>query len=81
MIDLISTTIDSTGLIGSAIDSTTPVRVLSIIDGVLAQCVSTDLIVDYSSPQVRQTGGDPTVIEAKFQYLPAYPLNYILLLF
>jgi hypothetical protein len=33
--------------------------------------------VSYTTLQVRQSSGDPTIIEVKFQYQPAYALNYI----
>ncbi len=47
----------------------------------LEHAVLTGTIVAYTGLAVRQRSLDPTVIEVKFSYLPAYPLNYIVISF
>jgi hypothetical protein len=81
LIDLIYGTIDAGGLIGAAIDAETPIRIQGVISGCLEAAVNADMIVAYNGLSVRQQSVDPSVIEAKFQYQPAYPLNYILISF
>lgn len=78
MMRIIQDTIEATGLIGSTIDLETPARVKGVVAGCLETSVNSGLIVAYNSLLARQrTDPDPTVIEVKWQYRPAYPLNYI----
>ncbi len=81
MVTMIQDTIDAAGLIGTPIDDTTPINIKGVISGVLERAISTDIIVAYNDLKVRQTSGDPTIIEVKFQYKPLYPLNYIVVSF
>lgn len=81
MVTSIHDTVDASGLIGSAIDEETPIRVKGVIAGVLETLVSAGTIVAYQSLKVRQKSLDPTIIEVKFEYRPAYPLNYIVVSF
>lgn len=81
MMQSLSDSIDAAGLIGSTVDEETPVRVKGVISGVLESLVDAGTIVNYHSLGVRQQSVDPTVIEVKFQYQPAYPLNYITVAF
>jgi hypothetical protein len=48
---------------------------------VLETYKSSDVIVDYSGLTVTQQSTDPSVMEVKFRYRPAYPLNYVLISF
>jgi len=71
---------DNSGLIGEPIDEEMPSRVKGALAGILEQSINDDVIVGWDNLQVRQQslpGGDPTVIECKFSYQPAVPLNYI----
>jgi hypothetical protein len=71
---------DNSGLIGEPIDEEMPSRVKGSLVGILEQAIQDDVIVSWDGLQVRQQslpGGDPTVIECKFSYKPAVPLNYI----
>lgn len=77
----IQETVDGVGIIGTWIDEDTPRRVKGIVGGVLEASVLNDLIVAYDDLKARQLDGDPSVIEVKFRYRPAYPLNYILVSF
>jgi hypothetical protein len=69
------------GLIGSFIESTTPLRVKSVVQGVLEASKSSRLINDYRDLKARLRPGDPQVLEVRFQYLPSWPLNYIDIIF
>ncbi len=77
--------LDSSGLIGAPIDDEMTRRVQGAVVGILESLVSAGIVIAYDNVQVRQqtveTGGDPTVIEVKFAYKPAIPLNYILVSF
>jgi len=77
MIRLINRSIENSGLIGSATSAETPLRVRSLVEGVLEQATSTDMIVDYSNLSVRTSPSDNTAIQVKFAYRPAYPLNFV----
>jgi len=71
---------DNSGLIGEPIDEEMPSRVKGSLVGILEQAINDDVIISWDGLQVRQQslpGGDPTVIECKFSYKPAVPLNYI----
>jgi len=71
---------DNSGLIGEPIDEEMPSRVKGALVGILEQAIQDDVIISWDGLAVRQQslpGGDPTVIECKFSYKPAVPLNYI----
>ena len=71
--------LDQADLIGTPIMEETPVRIKGVVQGVLESMVQADVIVGYSGLSVRQIEIDPTVIEVKYLYAPAYPNNYILI--
>ena len=81
MLNSMVSSIDASDIIGSAIMEETPARIKGIVQGVLENLVQQDTIVGYGTITVRQTSLDPTVIEVKFDYQPAYPLNYISIVF
>jgi hypothetical protein len=75
---------DNSGLIGEPITADMTTRVKSALVGILETAKLTNVIVDYANVAVRQQtvpSGDPTIIECRFQYLPAVPLNYITVAF
>lgn len=77
---LIQQTLDAAALIGQPITVDTALQVKSIVAGALETAKTTGLITDYLGLAVRQqvlAGGDPTVIEVKFNYKPSWPLNYV----
>lgn len=76
-----TTALEAANLIGSPIVAETPARIKGIISNVLETMVDSDTIVDYSGLTVRQISGDPSVIEVRFAYKPAYPLNYVNIVF
>lgn len=81
MVRALTESTTSAGLIGQAITDDTLFAVKSNVQGVLESAVSDDVIVGYSGLTLRQRPDDPSVIEVKFAYKPAYPLNYIVISF
>jgi hypothetical protein len=84
--NLLQDTMENSGLIGIPIGLETALQVKATVAGALETAKSTTvgLIVDYNSLAVRQESppsGDPTVIQVRFAYKPAWPLNYILVNF
>jgi hypothetical protein len=77
--------LDNSGLIGSPIDFEMTTRIKGAVAGILEGLVQDETIIAYQNLQVRQqsttNGGDPTVIEVRFSYQPAVPLNYIVVTF
>jgi hypothetical protein len=72
--------IDRTGMVGGPITVDTVLSVKGVVVGILENAKANQIIVDYQAPAVRQQvlpTGDPTSIEVKFAWLPAVPLNYI----
>jgi hypothetical protein len=83
MMRLITGAVEGAELIGTPIVADTPLRVQSVVDGALQTAVSgsSPLIVDYTGLTARIAQIDPSVIEVRFSYRPAYPLNYISIVF
>lgn len=77
--------LDNSGLIGSSIDIETTTRIKGAVQGIMEGLVQDEVVIAYTDLKVRQqsllTGGDPTVIEVRFAYQPALPLNYIVVTF
>lgn len=74
---LVEQSLDRSGMIGSPIYDDTPVQIKGVVSGALETAKSQGLIVDYINLKARQQSTDPSVMEIKFQYRPAYPLNYV----
>lgn len=85
LFDALQIGLDTSGLIGAPIDAEMTMSVKGAVQGILESATSNGTIVAYADLKVRQqtaaTGGDPTVIECKFAYQPAVPLNYVLVSF
>lgn len=77
LIRMLRQVIDASGLIGSPMTANTPVEVRGVVEGGLVQAKNINLIVDYSNLSSRRGINDPTTIEVKFAYVPAYPLNKV----
>lgn len=76
----LQTGMENANLIGEPIDADMLTRVKGALTGILEQQKNLSVILDYNNVAVRQQTvptGDPTVIECKFAYQPALPLNYI----
>lgn len=65
------------GLIGMPIYASTLVQVKASADAALTSLTSDGVIVGYQNLKVRQLGIEPDVIEVRYEWKPAYPLNYI----
>jgi hypothetical protein len=77
LVTLLQDGVESAGLIGQAITLETPLGIKSVVAGLLEAAKSAGTIVEYTGLQVRQRSTDPSVIEVRFGYSPAYPINYI----
>ena len=65
-------------IIGNLIaDENAPLVVGSAVSGVLAELLQMKDIVDYGPPSARLKSLEPTTIEVKFSYRPAFPVNFI----
>lgn len=81
MVRAIQETIDSSEIVGSALTDTSVIGVKGIVGGVLESMVDTGVIVSYRELKGRLRPGNPSVVEIKFEYRPAWPLNYIVISF
>jgi hypothetical protein len=69
--------LDADGLIGMPIYDTTLIQVKASAEAALVSLVRDQIIVGYQNLKVRQIGTLPDVIEVRYEWKPAYPLNYI----
>lgn len=69
--------LDNDGLIGMPIDDTTLIQVKASAESALVSLVRDGVIVGYQNLKVRQIATQPDVIEVRYEWRPAYPLNYI----
>lgn len=69
--------LDSDGLIGMPIYDTTLIQVKASAESALQSLVRDQIIVGYQNLKVRQIATLPDVIEVRYEWQPAYPLNYI----
>jgi hypothetical protein len=81
LVTLLQVGVDTSGLIGQPTTIDTLMSVKSVVAGLLEHAVLTGTVVAYSDLKVRQRSVDPSVIEVKFGWSPAYPINYIVLSF
>lgn len=69
--------LDADGLIGMPIYDTTLIQVKASAEAALVSLVRDQIIVGYQNLKVRQIATLPDVIEVRYEWKPAYPLNYI----
>lgn len=69
--------LDGDGLIGMPIYDTTLIQVKASAESALVSLVRDQIIVGYQNLKVRQLATLPDVIEVRYEWKPAYPLNYI----
>ena len=69
--------LDADGLIGMPIYDTTLIQVKASAEAALVSLVRDGVIVGYQNLKVRQLSTLPDVIEVRYEWKPAYPLNYI----
>ena len=70
--------LDSEKLIGGVVDDLTLVNVKASADAALGSLVTDRIINGYVDLKVRQLNTDPTVVEIRYGWRPALPLNYIM---
>lgn len=69
--------LDADELIGQPIYPTTIIHVKASAESALQSLIRDQIIVAYQALKVRQIDEQPDVIEVRFQWKPAFPLNYI----
>lgn len=73
--------LENANLIGQPIYPFTLVNVKSSAEAALQSLIRDGLLVDYTGLKVRQLLTNPDVIEVSYSWLPAFPLNYIVVRF
>lgn len=73
--------LESANLIGQPIYAFTLVNVKGSAEAALQSLIRDGLIVDYMGLKVRQLATNPDVLEVSFSWMPAFPLNYIVVTF
>lgn len=73
--------LESANLIGQPIYPHTLVNVKGSAEAALQSLIRDGLIVDYVGLRVRQLATNPDVLEVSYSWLPAFPLNYIVVTF
>lgn len=81
IIELIQSSLNDAGIIGSAFEATSISLITSIIQACLNSLVDQGVIVSFDSLSVIQQGTNPVIALVTFNYTPAYPLNYVLVQF
>lgn len=77
MIESVRDTIDE-NIIGKVIaDGRAPAVVSATVQDVLEALKTAGDLVDYKGVQARTVTFDPTTVEVRFSYKPAFPLNYV----
>lgn len=77
MVSVLAVGLDDPTLIGQPITTETLLNIKGAVANLLEICVGSGVILGYTSLGVRLRSTDPSVVEVKFAYQPAYPLNYI----
>ena len=70
--------LEADGLIGMPIYDTTRVQVKASAEAALVALQRDGVIVGFQNLKVRQLAIHPDVVEVRYEWKPAYPLNYIL---
>lgn len=73
--------LESDNLIGQPIYPFTLTNVKGSAEAALQSLIRDGLIVDYIGLKVRQLATNPDVLEVSYSWLPAFPLNYIVVTF
>jgi hypothetical protein len=74
-------TID-TQIIGQMVaDDTAPLVIEQVIAGTLRTLQENGEIVGFDSVSAKASSIDPTIIEIRFNYRPAFPINYVDIVF
>jgi len=71
--------LEADGLIGMPIYDTTLIQVKASAESALQSLVRDQVIVGYQNLKIRQIATQPEVVEVRYEWKPAYPLNYIVI--
>ena len=77
LFSVVQSGLDASGIIGQPITLETPLSVKSVVAGLLNSAEQQEVILTWNDLLVRVQSGDPSVVEVKFSYKPAVPLNYV----
>lgn len=77
MIESLRDTLDTQVIGQTPADGNAPIVVKTAVIGVLEQLRLRRELVDYSGVEARTLALDPTTVECRFSYRPAFPLNYV----
>lgn len=77
MLESLRNTIDTQIIGDTPADGNAPTLVSNTVISVLEALRSRREIVDYNGVQSRIVSNDPTTVEVRFSYRPAFPLNYV----
>jgi hypothetical protein len=81
MMRIIEDTLEASAVIGQVVTAETPGRIRNIVESALESLLARGVFAAYQELAARQSRTNPTVIEVKFQYRPAYPINYVVVAF
>lgn len=81
LLQLIQIGTEQSGLIGTPITVDTPASIKSVVSGLLEHASLQGSILGYTGLAVTQQSINPSVMQVEFAYLPAYPINYISVVF
>lgn len=81
LLQLVQIGTEQAGLIGTPISVDTPDSIKSVVAGLLEHATTIGAILGYTGLAVRQQSVNPSVMEVEFAYQPAYPINYISIVF
>lgn len=81
LLQLVQIGTEQAGLIGTPINQGTPDAIKSVVAGLLEHASTIGAILGYTGLAVRQQSVNPSVMEVAFSYQPAYPINYISIVF
>ncbi|MEM3008439.1 MAG: hypothetical protein QXY15_10360, partial [Candidatus Nitrosotenuis sp.] len=77
IVDALDSQVVGTILIDTAVNFT----IQTLISGELELLLQQGAIVNYSDIQVRPDPNDDTTLQVRFSYLPAFPVNHIVITF
>jgi hypothetical protein len=81
MIQSVRSTLDNQVIGTVPADGNAPLLVQTTVISVLEQLRSARELVSYSAVEARTLTNDPTTVEVRFSYKPAFPLNYVNVVF
>lgn len=81
MIENVKATIDNQVIGQIVADERAAFSVQLLVTNTLDSMVTEGAIVSYQNVQARLLTTDPTAVEVRFSYLPAFPLNYVNIVF